>query len=76
MTTKLTKVKMSNKRNAVEMGANVEDTEEIKKQCVGIENLFFLFFTAASCGGLCQGCDLCHPKYVHQKKPMQLKNTA
>jgi hypothetical protein len=38
---------MSNKRNAEEMGADVEDTEEIKKQCIGIENLVFLFFTAA-----------------------------
>ena len=52
---------MSKKRNAEEMGADVEDTREIKKKCVGIENLVFLFFTAASCG-LCQGCDLCHPQ--------------
>jgi hypothetical protein len=51
---------MSNKRNAEEMGADVEDTTDRKKKCVGIENLVFLFFTAASCG-LCQGCDLCHP---------------
>ena len=50
------------KRKAAEMGADVEDTTEIKKKCVGSENLFFLFFTAALCGGLCQGCDLCHPK--------------
>jgi len=64
---------MSNKRNAVEMGANVEDTEEIKKQCVGIENLFFLFFTAASCGGLCQGCDLCHPKVCAPKEANAIK---
>ena len=53
---------MSNKRNAVEMGADVEDTTEIKKQCIGSENLVFFFFTAASCGDLCQGCDLCHPE--------------
>ena len=53
---------MSNKRNAVELGADVEDTEDRKKQCFGIEDLVFLLFTAASCGGLCQGCDLCHPK--------------
>ena len=52
---------MSNKRNAEEMGANVEDTTDRKKKCFGIENLVFLFFTAASCG-LCQGCDLCHPE--------------
>ena len=32
MTTKIIKVKMSNKRNAVEMGADVEDTEDRKKQ--------------------------------------------
>jgi hypothetical protein len=50
------------KRNAEEMGADVEDTVERKKKCFGIENLFFLFFTAASCSGLCQGCDLCHPE--------------
>ena len=50
------------KRKAAEMGADVEDTTEIKKKCVGSENLFVLFFTAALCGGLCQGCDLCHPK--------------
>ena len=49
------------KRKAAEIDANVEDTREIKKKCVGIENLVFLFFTAASCG-LCQGCDLCHPE--------------
>ena len=49
------------KRKAAEMGADVEDTVERKKQCFGIENLVFLFFTAASCG-LCQGCDLCHPE--------------
>jgi hypothetical protein len=53
---------MSNKRNAEEMGADVEDTTDRKRKCVGIENLVFLFFTAASCGGLCQGCDLCHPE--------------
>jgi len=44
------------------MGANVEDTTDRKRKCVGIENLVFLFFTAALCGGLCQGCDLCHPE--------------
>jgi len=53
---------MSNKRNAEEMGAGVEDTTDRKKKCIGIENLVFLFFTAASCSELCQGCDLCHPK--------------
>jgi hypothetical protein len=53
---------MSNKRNAEEMGADVEDTTDRKRKCVGIENLVFLFFTAALCGGLCQGCDLCHPE--------------
>jgi hypothetical protein len=58
---------MSNKRNAEEMGADVEDTTEIKKQCIGIENLVFLFFTAASCG-LCQGCDLCHPEVCAPKE--------
>jgi len=58
---------MSKKRNAEEMGADVEDTREIKKQCVGIENFVFLFFTAASCE-LCQGCDLCHPEVCEPKE--------
>jgi len=63
---------MSNKRNAEEMGADVENTTEIKKQCVGIENLVFLFFTAASCG-LCQGCDLCHPEECEPKEANAIK---
>jgi len=50
------------KRKAAEIDANVEDTTDRKKKCIGIENLVFLFFTAASCSGLCQGCDLCHPE--------------
>jgi hypothetical protein len=58
---------MSKKRNAEEMGADVEDTTDRKKKCVGIENLVFLFFTAASCG-LCQGCDLCHPEECEPKE--------
>ena len=62
------KVKMSNKRNAEEMGADVEDTTDRKRKCVGIENLVFLFFTAALCGGLCQGCDLCHPEVCEPEK--------
>jgi len=44
MTTKLT-VKMSNKRNAVEMGAGAEDTEDRKRRIFGIENLKFFIFT-------------------------------
>ena len=63
---------MSNKRKAAEIDANVEDTEEIKKKCVGIENLVFLFFTAASCG-LCQGCDLCHPEECAPKEANAIK---
>ena len=65
------KVKMSNKRNAEEMGADVEDTREIKKKCVGIENLVFLFFTAASCVDFVRVVTFAIQKYVHQKKPMQ-----
>jgi hypothetical protein len=64
---------MSNKRNAAEMGADVEDTTAIKKQCVGIENLVFLFFTAASCSGLCQGCDLCHPEECKPEEANAIK---
>jgi len=60
------------KRKAAEIDANVENTREIKKQCVGIENLVFLFFTAASCG-LCQGCDLCHPVECAPKEANAIK---
>ncbi len=52
---------MSNKRNAEEMGADVEATTDRKRKCVGRENLFLLFFTAALSGGPCQCCDLSHP---------------
>ena len=63
------------KRKATEIDANVEDTREIKKRCVGIENLVFLFFTAASCG-LCQGCDLCHPKECEPKEANAIRTKA
>jgi hypothetical protein len=66
---------MSKKRNAEEMGADVEDTVERKKRCVGIENLVFLFFTAASCG-LCQGCDLCHPQECAPKEANAIRTKA
>jgi hypothetical protein len=56
------------KRKAAEIDATVEDTADRKKKCVGIENLVFLFFTAASCGGLCQGCDLCHPEVCEPRE--------
>jgi len=64
---------MSNKRNAEVMGADVEDTEGRKKQRIAIENLVFLFFTAASCSGLCQGCDLCHPEVCNPKEANAIK---
>ena len=67
---------MSNKRNAEEMGADVEDTTDRKKKCVGIENLVFLFFTAASCSGLCQGCDLCHPEVCAPKEANAIRTKA
>jgi len=66
---------MSIKRNAEEMGADVEDTVERKKQCIGIENLVFLFFTAASCG-LCQGCDLCHPEECEPEEANAIRTKA
>jgi len=66
---------MSIKRNAEEMGADVEDTVERKKQCIGIEDLIFLFFTAASCG-LCQGCDLCHPEVCAPKEANAIRTKA
>jgi len=66
---------MSKKRNAEEMGADVEDTAERKKKCFGIENLVFLFFTAASCG-LCQGCDLCHPQECEPEEANAIRTKA
>ena len=53
---------MSNKRNAEEMGPNVEDTVS-KKKCFGIEDLVFLFFTA----------DLCHPEECEPEKPNAIR---
>ena len=63
------------KRKAAEIDANVEDTREIKKKCVGIEDLVFLFFTAASCG-LCQGCDLCHPEECEPEEANAIRTKA
>ena len=63
------------KRNAEEMGADVEDTVERKKKCVGIKDLVFLFFTAASCG-LCQGCDLCHPQVCEPEEANAIRTKA
>jgi len=63
------------KRKAAEIDANVEDTAEIKKKCVGIEDLVFLFFTAASCG-LCQGCDLCHPEECAPEEANAIRTKA
>jgi len=56
------------KRPRLDEGVDLEDPEDRKKQCFGIEDLVFLLFTAASCGGLCQGCDLCHPKVCAPKE--------
>ena len=67
---------MSNKRKAAEIDANVENTREKKKKCFGSENLFFLFFTAALCGGLCQGCDLCHPVECAPKEANAIRTKA
>jgi len=39
--------------------ANVEDVNKKRKLDT---DLVFLLFTAASCSGLCSGCDLCHPE--------------
>ena len=63
------------KRKAAEIDANVEDTADRKKQCVGIEDLVFLFFTAASCG-LCQGCDLCHPEECEPEEANAIRTKA
>ena len=62
---------MSNKRNAVELGADTKDTVS-KKKCFGIEDLVFLLFTAASCG-LCQGCDLYHPEACEPEEANAIK---
>jgi len=38
-----------------------------------IGDLKFLFFTAASCSGLCQGCDKCHPEECEPKEANAIK---
>jgi len=69
-------VKLDKKRPRPGEGADVEDTREIKKQCVGIKDLVFLFFTTALCGGLCQGCDLCHPVECAPEKANAIRTKA
>ena len=54
------------KKRLLVSGKSVEDMN--KKRKLNKEDLDFLFFTAALCGGLCQGCDLCHPEECAPEK--------
>ena len=54
------------KKRLLVSGKSVEDMN--KKRKLNKEDLDFLFFTAALCGGLCQGCDLCHPEECNPEK--------
>jgi len=55
-------------------GASVNKRQRTSSQSVtDIGDLVFLFFTAASCGGLCQGCDLCHPEVCAPKEANAIK---
>ena len=57
------------KRPLQDSGASVNKRQRTSSQSVtDIGDLKFLFFTAASCGGLCQGCDLCHPEVCAPKE--------
>ena len=49
------------KRPLQDSGASVKKRQRTSSQSV-TGDLKFFFFTAASCSGLCQGCDLCHPE--------------
>ena len=57
------------KRLLQNSGASVKKRQRTSSQSVtDIGDLVFLFFTAASCAGLCQGCDLCHPEVCAPKE--------
>ena len=59
------------KKRLLVSGKSVEDMN--KKRKLNKEDLDFLFFTAALCGGLCQGCDLCHPEECAPEKANAIK---
>jgi len=54
------------KKRLLVSGKSVEDMN--KKRKLNKEDLVFLLFTAASCSGLCSGCDLCHPEECAPEK--------
>jgi len=57
------------KRPLQNSGASVNKRQRTSSRTVtDIGDLVFLFFTAASCAGLCQGCDLCHPEECEPEK--------
>ena len=57
------------KRPLQDSGASVKKRQRTSSRTVtDIGDLVFLFFTAASCSGLCQGCDLCHPEVCDDPK--------
>ena len=62
------------KRLLQNSGASVKKRQRTSSQSVtDIGDLVFLFFTAASCAGLCQGCDLCHPEVCAPKEANAIK---
>ena len=62
------------KRPLQDSGASVNKRQRTSSRTVtDIGDLVFLFFTAASCGGLCQGCDLCHPQECAPKEANAIK---
>jgi hypothetical protein len=62
------------KRPLQDSGASVNKRQRTSSRTVtDIGDLVFLFFTAASCGGLCQGCDLCHPEVCKPEEANAIK---
>jgi hypothetical protein len=60
------------KRPLQDSGASVNKRQRTSS-VTDIGDLVFLFFTAASCGGLCQGCDLCHPEVCKPEEANAIK---
>ena len=62
------------KRPLQDSGASVRKRQRTSSRTVtDIGDLVFLFFTAASCSGLCQGCDLCHPEVCEPREANAIK---
>jgi len=62
------------KRPLQDSGTSVKKRQRTSSRTVtDIGDLKFFFFTAASCGGLCRGCDLCHPEECAPEKANAIK---